>query len=74
MDIIWNILLVLSIIFCISITICTIVASLKRNEVIYRKRTEFMEQKYYDFTILKRNDYVYKNFHTKPWNDVDINS
>gem|GEM_PF-5071660 len=74
MNVILAILFVMSIIFCVILCLCVVGFALNRKEIVYRKRTLFMNEKYYDYTFFRENSQIFHNFETKPWDDIKDNS
>ncbi len=73
MNIIFAILFIMSIILLTTISLCVIGFALLRKDIIYHKRTQFIQSRYCDFTFFKRNEAVYKFFKQKPWDDIGKN-
>ncbi len=64
----------MSIIFCTILCLCVIGFALVRKEFGYRKKTLFMREKYYDYTLFRENSQIFRNFEKKPWDDIADNS
>ena len=64
----------MSIIFCVILCLCVVGFALNRREIVYRERTLFMHEKYYDYTFFRENSQIFHNFEKKPWDDIKDNS